>query len=92
MDAHRTAGVRWGRSYYVALLAEAYGQGKQFKKGLTASAEGLTIAEETGERWYEAELYRLKGELTLQSSVQRPESRVKEAEACFLKAIEIARQ
>ena len=47
-----------------------------------------------GERFYAAELYRLKGELTLaQSSVQRLESSVqKEAEACFHKAIEIARQ
>jgi predicted ATPase len=41
----------------------------------------------------EAELYRLKGELTLaQSSIQSLTSRVKEAEACFLKAIEIAYQ
>ena len=58
----------------------------------------------TGERYHEAELYRLKGELTLaQSSVQRLESRVTnpqspapnphaEAEACFLKAVEIARR
>jgi hypothetical protein len=57
------------------------------------------------ERWNEAELYRLKGELTLQSSIQRQESSVSntqhptpstqaeaEAEACFLKAIAIACQ
>jgi predicted ATPase len=44
-------------------------------------------------RHYEAEIYRLKGELTLtQSSVQRLESRVKEAEECFRKAIETARR
>ena len=43
-------------------------------------------------RHYEAEMYRLKGELTLkQSGVRGPESEVqKGAEACFLKAIEIA--
>jgi len=48
----------------------------------------------SGERFYEAELYRLKGELTLQaSSAQRRESSVqKEAEECFWKAIEIARK
>jgi predicted ATPase len=44
------------------------------------------------ESGYEAELYRLQGTLTLQSPVQVPKSQVEEAEACFLKAIEIARR
>src|SRR5207249_628417 len=44
-------------------------------------------------RVYEAELYRLKGTPTLQSQIQGPRSQVeKEVEACFLKAIEIARK
>ncbi len=44
-----------------------------------------------GARWCEAELYRLKGTLTLQSKVQGPKSKVEEeAEECFQKAIEIA--
>jgi len=48
--------------------------------------EALAAVNKTGERFYEAELYRLKGELMLQqASVQ------KEAEECFQKAIEIAR-
>src|SRR5262249_40106364 len=50
------------------------------------------VVDKTGERCDETELYRLKGELTLQSRVQSLESRVKEAEACFLKAIEIAQR
>ena len=54
--------------------------------------KALDCAYRTGGCSYEAELYRLKGELTLQSSVQRLESRVKEAEACFLKAIEVAQK
>ncbi len=42
--------------------------------------------------YYEAELYRLKGQLTLQSKVQCPKSKVEEeAEACFHKALDIAR-
>jgi predicted ATPase len=59
--------------------------------------------EKTGERWCEAELYRLKGELSLQSAVRRPEVEISnsqhltpstqaEAEACFHKAIELARR
>ncbi len=65
----------------------------QVEEGLTAPAEALAAVDRTGEHMYEAELYRLKGELTLaQSSVQSLESRVEEAEACFHKAIAIARQ
>jgi predicted ATPase len=101
MEAWRATGAELRRPYYLALLAEAYGKVGQAEKGLTALAEALTVADKTGERFYEAELYRLKGQLTLQkfqvsgskfqespkSEVRGPES---EAEECFLKAIEIA--
>jgi predicted ATPase len=51
------------------------------------------VADPSGERFYEAELYRLQGELTLQSKVQGPKSQVEaEAEECFRRAIEIARR
>jgi predicted ATPase len=49
-------------------------------------AEALAFVYDTGERVWEAELYRLKGELTLKSQAEE------EAEACFLKAIEVARR
>ena len=56
-------------------------------------AEALDFERKTEERWCEATLYRLKGELTLaQSSAQVPASRVTEAEACFQKGIESARR
>lgn len=48
--------------------------------------EALTLADTTGARWYEPELYRLKGELLLQQSV----SNQTEAESCFHQAIAIA--
>jgi predicted ATPase len=54
--------------------------------------EALAVVNETGGRWAEAELHRLKGELLLPSEVQSLESRVQEAEACFQKAIEVARR
>ena len=37
--------------------------------GLSVLAEALAQVDKTGERFYEAELYRLKGTLTLQSQV-----------------------
>jgi hypothetical protein len=47
------------------LLAEAYGKAGQEKEGLAALAEALAAADRTGEHLYEAEMYRLKGELLL---------------------------
>ena len=57
------------------------------KEGLVATANALTEVARTGERFWEAELQRLKGQLLLQAgSTSAPE-----AEACFHRAIEIAR-
>jgi predicted ATPase len=51
------------------------------------------VVDKTGERFYEAELYRLKGELTLQQvNVQGSTFKTEEAEQCFRKALDIARQ
>jgi len=55
-------------------------------------ALGLAIVNKTEGRSWETELYRLKGQLTLQSKVSKTKSQVEEAEECFPKAIEIARQ
>jgi predicted ATPase len=82
--------------YFLARLAEAYRQGEQAEEGLTVLDEALAVVGQTGERVNEAELYRLKGELTQQklqvasSEVLTPESQA-EVESCFLKAVEIAR-
>jgi hypothetical protein len=72
-------------------------------KRLDVVAEALAAVRKRGTYLWEAELYRLKGELTLQKwsvassqlPVTNPQSPTPnpqaEAEACFLKAIEIAR-
>ncbi len=87
------------RPYNLALLAEAYGKVRQAKEGLTVLAEALAAVNNNGERLWEAELYRLKGELSLKSQqvkTSQDKSEVRslesEAEECFLKAIAIARQ
>ena len=76
-----------GRPYYLALLAEASGQAGQPEAGLTALAEACTLVAATEERWWEAEVYRLQGELLC----QRPLSDVDQAEACFQQALHVAR-
>ena len=50
-------------------------------------AEALVHVEHTGERYYEAEIHRLKGELLLQQNSDNQA----EAETCFHHALEIAR-
>ncbi len=50
------------------------------------------MVDKTGERFYEAELYRIKGTLTLQLKVESGEWKVEEAETYFLRAIEIAQK
>ncbi len=87
----RATEIEFFRSYRLALLAEAYGKVGQIEEGLSVLAQALAAVNRSGECWHEAELYRLKGTLTLQSKVQGPKSQVeKETEGCFLQAIEIA--
>jgi predicted ATPase len=69
------------------LLAETYGNIGQCEDGLTKLAEALALMEKTGDRFYEAEIHRLKGHLLLQQS---PENAA-EAETCFHQAISVAR-
>jgi predicted negative regulator of RcsB-dependent stress response len=77
----------------------------QTNEGLTVVAEALALVDKNGLRIFEAELYRLKGDLTLQqqSKVESLKSKVPspqhstpnphaEAETCFHKAIDIARK
>jgi predicted ATPase len=87
LTAYRAMGTETLQPYYLALLAEAYGTLGEPEAGLTALAEALTLAETTGERWYEPELYRLKGALLL----QRNSDNQAEAEVSFQHALAIAR-
>jgi predicted ATPase len=87
LTAWRATEAEQARPYCLALLAEAYGTIAQPESGLMLLAEALTLAETTGDRWYDPELYRLKGELLLQQSSDGQA----EAESCFHHALDIAR-
>jgi len=49
-------------------------------------AEALTVVEKTAERYWEADLHRLKGELLLRQAI----SNQHQAEACFQQALDVA--
>jgi predicted ATPase len=66
-------------------LAAVYQRRGHAEEGLQVVAEALARVDKTGGRLWEAELYRLKGELILQARGQS-------AEACFQHAIAIARK
>ncbi len=87
LAAWRATGAEVYQSYFLAVLAEAHGQAAQVEEGLRTVVEALAFVERSEERFYEAELYRLQGELLLQQS---PDNAT-ETEACFQQAIDIAR-
>jgi predicted ATPase len=87
LRTYPTNGSELARPYFLTLLADAYGIIGQAEAGLTALAEALTLADTTGERFYEPERYRLKGALLLQQHGDHQA----EAESCFHHALEIAR-
>lgn len=74
-------------SSYAVPLAEAYGNEGQSEEGLRVISEDLARVHKIGERFYEVELYRIKGELLLKKTVTDED----QAETCFRKAVEIAR-
>jgi predicted ATPase len=101
-------GAALARSYFMATLAEAYGKNGQYDEGWRMLAEALEFADTHGDRFWEAELYRLRGELLLQQTTGRkqedqppPEPSMlaeaehsvrSEAAACFQQALTVARR
>jgi DNA-binding winged helix-turn-helix (wHTH) protein/predicted ATPase len=92
LAARRSAGIRVWVPMCLGLLAEAHGGVGQAVKGLRLLAEAHKEIAETHERFYEAELYRLQGELLLaQVGAKAQGTRCAEAEACFQHALAVAR-
>jgi len=87
LTAYRATGAEGARPYFLTLLAEAYAQRGQAEEGLAVVSEALETVEATGERFYEAELHRLQGELSLQLPTP-----LVEAEACLQRALALARR
>src|SRR5262249_35647598 len=105
---HRASGIEMRQTFQLALLVESLMAGDQIEEGLAVAAEALAMVEATGERFYEAELHRLRGELLLRQEAGAgppPPAGAAGAgphephwpgpagaEACFRRALDVARR
>ncbi|MGE4093235.1 MAG: AAA family ATPase [Candidatus Binatia bacterium] len=103
--AWEQTGARVARTSFLALLGQAYAKLGYREAAMHAVEEALATVAETDERYCEAELHRLKGELLLAQEVKKQKSEILdpksqilnpnpqgEAEACFTKALNGARR
>jgi predicted ATPase len=87
LDAYRATCAGLAVPYYLSTLGDAYTQAGRFDEARKALDEGLALAAKNDDRFQEAELHRLKGELHLAESNDQAA-----AEGCFRTAIETARR
>jgi predicted ATPase len=84
--AHRSTGAESLRPYHITLLASAHEIAGQVEEAATQLDDALQIVERTGERWFAAELNRLKGQLLLR------QGHTAAAERQYRKALTIAKE
>lgn len=86
LDGCRMSGCGVVVPFWLAILGELYGHAGQFEEGLKRLAEAEQMIDNTQERWPEAEVYRLRGQLLLQLDDSAA------AEASFVRALGVARR
>jgi predicted ATPase len=87
LEAHRVAETWQNHSTYLVFLAEALSAFGRWDEGLAALDQAEAAVERTGERYYESELHRVRGELSL---ARGGGDAVRNAEASFTRAAEVA--
>jgi predicted ATPase len=87
MDACVALGMRLFQPYQQALLAEAYLHAGEAQIGLDVVEEAMRFVTESGVRFWDAELRRLKGTLLTHLAPGEPQ----EAEACYQESLSVAR-
>ena len=88
ITAWRTTGATLWLPCYLSYLARADAEFGKFDDAWRCIDEAMTAMETTKERWCEAEVHRIAGEIALRS----PEPDAAKAEACFERALEVARK
>src|SRR3989442_10699347 len=86
ITAFKATGARLRLPYYLSLLAQVYGKAGRAEEGLASIDEALTEARTHNERWWDAELHRLRGEFLLMHGAD-----ASDVEAALLRAMSIAR-
>ena len=74
LEAYQATGAEMGRPSHLVLLAEAFAKNGDLDEALEEWENARVAIERTGERTYEAELYRVRGELVLAASRQAQSS------------------
>jgi predicted ATPase len=94
LSAYRATGAKSFRPYHLSLIAEGNTALGHREEALEVIMEGLDWIAHADERFYEPELYRLKGAFAVQSegmSPEYPQAGI-DAERFFRRAIEAARK
>jgi predicted ATPase len=88
IDAYRSTGASLFTPWYLSALAQSYAELAQFDDARRCIGEAIATIKTSEERWYEAEVNRIAGEILLKSSGQH----AVKADTYFKNALEIARQ
>jgi predicted ATPase len=86
--AWRATGAAQHVPYHCTMLADVAAHLGHVEDGLQALAEAHTLVEQQEERYWEAEVHRLRGVLLL----RQPGTPPVEAETCFRQALDVARR
>jgi predicted ATPase len=92
LAAQVATGAELARPYWLCLIAEACLESGAAREGLALLDEAEAAVEQTQERYWEAEIYRLRGRLVLAASEPIAPAVVRSAEASYRRALEVARR
>jgi predicted ATPase len=88
LDERRATGSSWHETFFLGLLAEVTNHAGDAPEALGLLDSALALAHRTGERWFEAELYRQRGESLLMDQGDTHAA----AEASFRRALRVAQE
>jgi DNA-binding SARP family transcriptional activator/predicted ATPase len=92
MEMYHKTGTVLNRTTFLIIYAQTCSKVGLIERGMAAVNDSLSLAQRTGERWFEAEAHRIKGELLIKQGdrLQQQETFYKEAENCYQTALRVA--
>jgi adenylate cyclase len=90
LDAVQATGGGVMFAYFQSQLAEAYARAGHLDQGMIALTQAQTFLDKSGERWWQSELHRIKGELAIRRARPLSDDRP-QAEECFQRALTVSR-